>query len=828
MIPLGAIQLMLDERVAAQRARARALQERQRTAWQADQFLSGALSWPGGEGGSKAASSAAAPSSRPAPKASQAAVGATQRAAAPTSQTAPMVSAPRPEARSEEPHRVLMGTTITGAANLHRTGLVEDQKRGKGRSPLALPVAPTTGGGGAAMPSETAAMLAAGYHPAVVKVVSFASGAARAAATAQYVERDGVELETDAGEILADKAAVAAEIKDWAATFSQFDPSQDVATVRLLLNGAEDTPEGRATLDEALHAAFAGHKFIYRIEARKDGTLEARAVVALSPEGRARAAIEASEAHKKGDVASPPLKRLSVRERRGGEDEAPPSRVFAPKSEALLKQRIVRATGIDADHIEITPTGTSHGKDGAAYRIEQFVARGEARTERGIPIANVADAANLARDWSHSLNSKAGRDTMHLILSAKAGTDHAAMTNAAREFLHDTFSGHKFMFALHTDKEADGHIHAHAIVAMKSETGEKLSTKKADLKAWRESFAEHARTQGLKIVATSAAERASSQSYGPRDKAIIDAADQPRPQREARDRAYAAANPRLIDNARQRIATARTNPVKIPATIRERQVVNSSHGAWSQLAANQPQGGLAHEMKERLALAGAIANVIEIIAKRVTFYETGGSPMANVSAEQMNSDLRAIDRTVASISEQLSGPTRQAFLDRSQPYLERLAARVDVQRAIEGGAQSFTAQDVAQRAGVAGDRIIADAIRLAAKDAAQAAQAERIAQSISASEIRDSGAPALTPTAQQDLVEERRAAALAQSQASAQGREADAAAEAARLVQQNPVNAIPQALTATDALQKIRLEQEALARQLDAEEGQKQRGQRMT
>lgn len=51
----------------------------------------------------------------------------------------------------------------------------------------------------------------------------------------------------------------------------------------------------------------------------------------------------------------------------------------------------------------------------------------------------------------------------------------------------------------------------------------------------------------------SAKERASAQSYGPQDKAIVDTAERPRPIREARDRAYAAdpANRHLIDNSRQ-------------------------------------------------------------------------------------------------------------------------------------------------------------------------------------------------------------------------------------------------------------------------------------
>ena len=63
---------------------------------------------------------------------------------------------------------------------------------------------------------------------------------------------------------------------------------------------------------------------------------------------------------------------------------------------------------------------------------------------------------------------------MHLIISAKAGTDVAALTDAARGFLHDRFADHKFMFGVHTDKETEGHIHAHAVVTVKNDSGQKI------------------------------------------------------------------------------------------------------------------------------------------------------------------------------------------------------------------------------------------------------------------------------------------------------------------------------------------------------------------
>ena len=341
-------------------------------------------------------------------------------------------------------------------------------------------------------------------------------------------------------------------------------------------------------------------------------------------------------------------------------------------------------------------------------------------------------------------------------------------------------------------------------------------------------YAAEAQAHGIKIVATFAAERASSQSYGPRDKAIVDAADRPRPHREARDRAYAEKNPHVVANARQRIETARANPIRLPRTEWERRVANESVVAWTSAAKDTQACSPERVMQNRVSVAATSVAIVDAIANRIETYESGEPTMANASSEQMYRDLRTIDKTIQSVAEQLDGPTRQAFLERSQPYLMRLAARVDVQRAIDGGAQSFTREEIAQRTGQAGERIIAEADRIAASQERDATQAERIAATVSNSEIRDEGAPSLTPTARQDLVEERRAAALTERGAAAERRESDAAAEAARLARQAPASPLPSALTDSERLQLLRREQEALAKQIDEEpERQRPQGQRI-
>ncbi|MCZ8275011.1 MAG: hypothetical protein O9314_15040, partial [Microcystis sp. LE19-4.1E] len=165
---------------------------------------------------------------------------------------------------------------------------------------------------------SAAALLARGYQPAVVKVISYAHGTTRATASAQYIERDEVELETHTGNRLADKAAVAEEIKAWSSSFEKRSPSQDVVAVRLQLSGLRDNSEDRERLAAAAGAAFEGHRHALLIEARASGEIEARAVVVMartiSPEEKAAN----REARANGDVRPALPSRIRVVEQRMG------------------------------------------------------------------------------------------------------------------------------------------------------------------------------------------------------------------------------------------------------------------------------------------------------------------------------------------------------------------------------------------------------------------------------------------------------------------------------------------------------------------------------
>jgi type IV secretion system T-DNA border endonuclease VirD2 len=699
---------------------------------------------------------------------------------------------------------------------------------------------------------SAAALLARGYQPAVVKVISYAHGTARATASAQYIERDEVELETHEGLRLPDKAAVAEEIQAWSSGFEKRSPSQDVVAVRVQLSGLRDTPEDRVLLDGAVGAAFAGHRHAHRIDVQKDGVLEARVVAVMArttTRDERQVVREKTSASNGATSSSSPARptlpsRIRVIEKPISSAEGAPSiRVFDPKSEATMKARIEAETGRPAHSVSLEPATPGHGRDALGQRLSTLVARGPALDHQGKPLTHAEDIRDAARDWSRHLRSQTPRDTMHMVVSAKAATDPRVFTNAVRAFLHDQFADHKFMFGVHTDKAEAGHIHAHAIVAVRSEAGTKLHPGPSDLAQWRVTYAAHAREHGLDIVATRAAEHASSRSYGPKDKSIVDVAAYPREGRKEQDRAYASdpRNASLIQNAHKRMETARANPIRIPMSERERQGLQESLNHWQAEAKSQPRNVGIQDMVQRLSVAneagqvlyalGAVARSPELSAatalqSRQTFQEQ--SMPGN--ADDMLRDLGALNARMAEVSALLPEGSRQIFNERAARQLELIAENVDHQREIE-------AKNIGSKAaGIARDDVVPDKpvpehhadnpvtrstmapVVVKAQEIVSAKMREaRQAQGLAARTIetnRKLEAAPISPTTDLTKVDQPRALLREVEQAADQeNREAKEVSAAALSVTSDPVKPIAPALTQNDRLAELRRKQaEALER----------------
>ncbi|WP_234843479.1 relaxase/mobilization nuclease domain-containing protein [Sinorhizobium meliloti] len=147
----------------------------------------------------------------------------------------------------------------------------------------------------------------------------------------------------------------------------------------------------------------------------------------------------------------------------------------------------------------------------------------DVRDERGQSIANEKVAGDLVqKEWRAELHSRKSRDVMHVIMSARAGTDVAAFEGAVRDFLAHQFAGHRYVFAMHdpaSDPKEVGeggkrpHVHAHAIVAMKSDSGDRIETTPAVFREWRSVMAEKAREHGIEMEMTDRREFAAPPAF---------------------------------------------------------------------------------------------------------------------------------------------------------------------------------------------------------------------------------------------------------------------------------------------------------------------------
>ncbi|SOO14189.1 putative DNA relaxase/nickase, TraS/VirD2-like protein [Xanthomonas citri pv. fuscans] len=134
--------------------------------------------------------------------------------------------------------------------------------------------------------------------------------------------------------------------------------------------------------------------------------------------------------------------------------------------------------------------------------------------EQGNQIAGAADLLQLRDDWQYTggyaipADDGYRREAYGIVLSMPPGTDKKAVLDAARDFAKDTFSGHQYVFAQHTN---EAHPHVHLAVKAVSRDLVRLNPRKPDLHQWRESFAEKLREHGIEANASSRVLRGQTQ-----------------------------------------------------------------------------------------------------------------------------------------------------------------------------------------------------------------------------------------------------------------------------------------------------------------------------
>jgi hypothetical protein len=389
--------------------------------------------------------------------------------------------------------------------------------------------------------------LASGSQPAVVKLASFGGGS-RLGAMINYVSRNGaVAVENERGDQLHGRDQLSAVGDEWDHLMKNRAESRDIGLFKISV--ADD---GRADDDlfdrarEIVKHGLGDRAFAFAVTARADGS--------------------------GFDIDGVTVLRSTHGERLTADDKA-----------AAIVQTRMEGAGVDAT---FRFAGYGNGTDYGTSHVRSLVAahKGEVRDEQGRMITDAKQAGDLVQlEWRDQLHSRKPRDVMHLILSARAGTDTAAFRNAARDFLGQQFAGHRYVFSLHDPgsdpkAEAEGgkrpHVHVHAIVAMRSDGGERVETAIAAFRQWRLTMAEKARAHGINMEMTDRRDRASAPAYSKNQVRPVNTIG-----RTLHEGTSAA--------AAQRYDAKRDDRSNHSGTARSQAYMQKAHGEWREIQHSQ-------------------------------------------------------------------------------------------------------------------------------------------------------------------------------------------------------------------------------------------------
>jgi hypothetical protein len=435
--------------------------------------------------------------------------------------------------------------------------------------------------------------LARGSQPAVVKLASYGGGG-RAAAMMSYTSRGGeLGVENERGERVLGRDALTEQRAEWEHLFDNRTASRDLGVFHVSIDAASLSSgvDQDDQLREILRSGFGDRRFVYAAHERSDGELYMSGVVVL----------------------------------RDGAGE----RLTGDRKAAEIVQQRYDGTEAGRDvEARFRFHGYGNGVEWGAARVREVVASsdGEVRDDTGRLIGDATQAGDLVqKEWRKELHSRKGRDVMHLIVSARAGTDASAFEGAVREFLGEQFAGYRYVFAVHDPaldpKEmAKGgkrpHIHAHVIVTMRSEAGERIVTSPRLFREWRSLMAEKAREQGIDMELTDRREFASAPAYT---------------RNQVRPISYRGRTEHegTSDAAQTRYLAKRSNEVNLATTDRSRQYATTAAEAWSDLANDI---GDTREGAFAMRQSGRLEERTEIAKNERVFSSVSGKSVKNITS----------------------------------------------------------------------------------------------------------------------------------------------------------------------------------------------------
>ena len=509
----------------------------------------------------------------------------------------------------------------------------------------------SAGAAGRSMQTRFSA-LARGSQPAVVKLASYGGGA-RAGAMMSYTSRGGeLAVENERGERMLGRDARAEQRAEWEHLFDNRAASRDLGVFHVSVEASSlrDDVDEDDQLREILRAGFGDRRFVYLSREKSDGELHVSGVVVL---------------------------RDAAGERLTGDRKA---------AEIVQQRYDDTEAGRDVE-ARFRFHGHGNGVEWGTARVRELVAStdGEVRDDTGRLIGDTTQAGDLVqKEWRKQLHSRKGRDVMHLIVSARVGTDGAAFEGAVREFLGEQFTGHRYVFAVHDPAldpkaMADGgkrpHIHAHAIVTMRSETGERIVTSPQMFREWRSVMAEKAREQGIDMELTDRREFASAPAYT---------------RNQVRPVSYRGRTEHegTSDAAHARYRAKRSNGLSAATSERSRQYAATAARAWSDLASEKPndmEGKFATLQTARLEGAAAInqTNIVFERSKQIAIKSTSNMIELNQIVNGEDGQMREMTR-----------PEFEAYEKRVEAVLSSVEQSLDATEREEFDAVAAAAREV--------------------------------------------------------------------------------------------------------------------------------------
>jgi hypothetical protein len=168
---------------------------------------------------------------------------------------------------------------------------------------------------------------------------------------------------------------------------------------------------------------------------------------------------------------------------------------------ARLHATVVRG----APQVMVKVTGGGRGMAAIAAHFRYISKQGRLPIEddRGVVHDGKEGVHDLVEQWRHAGSRIAEhsprREAFNVMLSMPAGTPESALKEAARSFARAELWNHRYVMVLHTHQ---ANPHVHLAVRAEGKDGRRLNPRKADLRRWREVFAEKLRERDIEAEAS--------------------------------------------------------------------------------------------------------------------------------------------------------------------------------------------------------------------------------------------------------------------------------------------------------------------------------------